>query len=140
MIPAIGGAPSNAVAAPGWAPSDELDVASSALGGHVVWTQPDLNDQDMASLLEATETDIRDNVWYKPDDEQRLVIGFRADRAAQVERLEWIEQAGTDPALRFARARVGVSTASPLGPWRDLGTWDLALAPDGTVAPFVPPA
>lgn len=124
------------VAEPGWAPPGPLDVASTTLGGHVVWTDPDLGDPDMASLLEATDTDVRDNVRYRPEDEQRLVIGFRADRAAQVERLEWVEQSGTDPATRFAHARVGVSTGSPLGPWRELGTWDLSLRPDGTVAPF----
>src|SRR5690606_20962110 len=47
-----------------------------------------------------------------------------------------VEQAGTDPAIRFARAHVGVSTGSPLGPWRDLGVWDVSLRADGTVTPF----
>ncbi|MEZ4597348.1 MAG: hypothetical protein R3C32_11325 [Chloroflexota bacterium] len=105
-------------------------------GGHVVWTAPDLYDSDMASLLEGVDTEVHDNVRYCPEDAQRLVIGFRDDRAAQVERLEWVEQAGTDPAIRFARAHVGVSTGSPLGPWRDLGVWDVSLRADGTVTPF----
>jgi hypothetical protein len=126
------------VASPGWAPPGPFDVASGILGGHVVWTEPDLPDPAMAAILDGSDTQLLDDSWYEPDGTQRLVIGFRDDRAAQVTRLEWVEQDGTDPALRFARAQVGVSTGSPFGPWRSLGTWDLSLGPDGLVAPFEP--
>jgi hypothetical protein len=124
------------VAAPGWAPAEELDVAAGALGGHVVWTAPDRNDRDLAAIVDDTDTELLDDAWYEEGTSQELVIGLRADRAAQVTRLEWVEEQGTDPALRFGRAQVSASTGSPFGPWRSLGTWDLGLRPDGTVAPF----
>jgi hypothetical protein len=124
------------VATPGWAPAQEVDVAAGAQGGHVVWTAPDMSDRYMEAILDDSDTELLDDAWYDQVMTQELVIGFRADRAAELTRLEWVDQQGTDPALRFARAQVSVSTGSPFGPWRELGTWELAQGPDGAVAPF----
>ena len=69
-----------------------------------------------------------------------VVIGFRHDRVARIDRLRWTDVVGSDPAHRIGTVHVDVTTDGATGPWTDLGTWTLERLPDGTVAPFVLPA
>ena len=64
------------------------------------------------------------------------VTGFQDDRAAQVTRLEWVDPPASDPLTRFEAVDVEVSLASPLGPWQEVGPWQLDRAADGSVTPF----
>lgn len=128
------------VAAPGTAPSSgSLDTADPALGGHIVWMEPWLSDRGLlARMLDADRG--RETTSGTSGDEFLLVLGFRDDRAAQITELGWVDPDGSDPATRLESIAVEVSTSSPLGPWRPLGTWSLERAEDGAVAPFPMPA
>lgn len=125
------------VAAPGVDPAGEpRDIADPALGGHVVTSEPLISElpEVARSMLDADLT----RSWTYPPDGGRVtwVVGFLHDRAAQVTELRWEDPIGSDPATRARRVTVEVSTRSPLGPWQELGTWDLARADDGSVSPF----
>lgn len=127
------------IAVPGWAPSAPLDIASSVLGGHVVSAAPGAADpREPASMLDDDPTRPW-RQWLDADTTVSWVIGFRDGRAARIDRIEWLDATDGDPAERFERVRVEVATESPLGPWQDLGTWTLAHAADGSVAPLRAP-
>lgn len=125
------------IATPGWAPPGPINIADPRHGGHVVSASSNLTDprQGEGMLSEELET----SAWtpyLEPKTDFSWVVGFRDGRAAQVTDMEWVDVAGSDPALRFASVEVEVSVDSPLGPWQEVGTWDLARAEDGSVAPF----
>lgn len=124
------------IATPGWAPTDRLDIASTALGGHVVSAVPGAADpRDPASMLDGDLTHPW-RQWLEVDADVAWVIGFRDGRAARIDTIEWLDATDGDPTERFERVRLEVSTESPLGPWQDLGTWELDHAADGRVTPF----
>ena len=102
-------------------------------GAHVVWSEPAM--QPAYEMLSTTDVGIR-QLALDAGQPQELVIGFSDDRAAQITGLRWQDPAGSVPAARLSSVSVSVSLDSPLGPWLDLGTWDLARAADGTAAPF----
>ena len=124
------------VATPGFTPSPaRLDIAEPALGGHVAWMTPQPD-----SILSAQGMLTEDPTAWRPIIGLRRpiqwVVGFKDDRAARIEELQWVDPPASEPAIRSATADVEVSVASALGPWTPLGTWDLLRADDGTVPPF----
>ncbi|MET0772788.1 MAG: hypothetical protein ABWZ82_06875, partial [Candidatus Limnocylindrales bacterium] len=122
------------IATPGYAPfAEPIDLADWRRGAHVVWSEPAV--QPAGEILGITDTSIR-QLALDAEQAQDLVIGFADDRVAQITGLRWQDQAGSVPAARFSSVAVSVALDSPLGPWTDLGTWDLARAADGTPAPF----
>lgn len=129
------------IADPAWQPPVAgFNLADPVLGGHMVWMDPGADDPRQPELMLSEEIDGRPWSPYLQGDLQvSWAIGFQDDRAAQVTRLEWVDAPGADPARRFGSVDVAVSTQGALGPWQELGTWDLAQAADGSVAPFVLP-
>ena len=123
------------IAAPGSAPDTALDVniADLGRGGHVVFVDPPWQDSFL-QLLSESDPYLSDQAL--DGDPQTWIVGFLGDRAAQITRLEWLDQVGSVPENRFASVDVEVSAESPLGPWEPLGTWTLERAPDGSVAPL----
>ncbi len=125
------------VATPGWAPAAALNIATPALGGHVVWTVPGATDPSLAEgLLDEGPEPNHWKPYLEPGTEVSWVVGFRDGRAAQVTELQWVDPPGSDPLQRFDQVTVQVSTETPLGPWRDVGTWQLTRAGDGSVPAF----
>jgi hypothetical protein len=129
------------IADPAWQPPMAgFNLADPVLGGHVVWMDPGADDPRQPELMLSEEVDGRPwSPYLQGDLRVSWAIGFQDDRAAQLTRLEWVDAPGADPARRFGTVDVAVSTESALGPWQELGTWDLAQAVDGSVAPFVLP-
>ncbi len=128
------------VATPGWAPPAAFDIADPALGGHIVWTVPGATDpRDPEAVLDASPDAYHWEPYVDGGLEMSWAIGFRDGRAAQVTELQWVDPPDTDPLQRFDRVTVQLSTQTPLGPWQDVGTWDLTRAADGSVTPFVLP-
>jgi Mg-chelatase subunit ChlD len=122
------------VAPPGWAPSpDGFDLADPVRGGHISASEPEYRTAN--DMLSATDTNVR-TVLINAGASQRIAIGFADDRAAQITGLRWQDPPGSDPAVRIPSVGVEVTEDSPLGPWRDVGTWQLVRAADGSVAPF----
>ena len=124
------------VATPGVTPMPgPLNIADPVRGGHVVWMDPQPGSPDVLDGM-LTE-DPKPWTSYLPGGTPiSWVTGFQDDRAAQVTGLQWVDPPGSDPAKRFPSVDVQVSVESPLGPWQDVGTWQLERAADGSVAPF----
>ncbi|MEO6014571.1 MAG: VWA domain-containing protein [Devosia sp.] len=103
----------------------ELDVADTARGGHIVWSQPLISEQTpvVRSVLEAGgDGPIGTGIaGIRP----QFTVGFNEDRAAQITRLEWLDSASRDGASLFPAVEVEASTETPLGPWTSLGTWQI---------------
>jgi hypothetical protein len=129
------------IADPAWQPPVAgFNVADPVLGGHLVWMDPGADDPRQPELMLSEEVDSRPwSPYLQGDLTVSWVLGFQDDRAAQLTRLEWVDAPGADPARRFGSVDVAVSTQSALGQWQELGTWDLAQAADGSVAPFTFP-
>lgn len=126
------------IADPAWTPPTAgFNLADPVLGGHLVWMDPGADDPRQPELMLSEEVDGRPwSPYLQAETTVSWAIGFQDDRAAQLTRLEWVDAPGADPARRFASVDVAVSTGTALGPWQELGTWDLAQAADGSVAPF----
>ncbi|MBW7881739.1 MAG: hypothetical protein H3C34_03730 [Caldilineaceae bacterium] len=98
------------------------NLADPARGGHVVLTEPLLGEPNRL-VTEATETPL----GFIRDESQGLswVLGFHHNRAAQIERIEWVNSPQGDPARRLTNVEIFVSLESPAGPWTPLTTWTL---------------
>ena len=124
------------VAVPGVSPtSDPLNIADPRRGGHVVWMDPQSADLTFPDTL-IDEDPSRQTLPAEPGTLMSWAIGFQDDRVARVEELQWVDAPDTDPTMRFDKVDVAVSTDSAIGPWRDVGTWTLDRATDGSVAAF----
>ncbi len=125
------------VATPGVvADATPFDLADPALGGHVVRMAPLSPDPATAEgLLSADLTAWRPNLGGATALE--WVVGFAEDRAAQVDRVAWLDPAGSDPAQQMTAITVESSLDSPLGPWQPLGAGTLGRVADGTMAPLL---
>ena len=125
------------IAVPGWAPPGPINVADPRQGGHMVTAQPGYTDprQGDGMLSEDLETSPWEP-YLEPETTFSWVVGFLDGRAPQVTEIQWVDAATSDPALRFETVAVEVSVDTPLGPWHEVGTWDLARAEDGSVTPF----
>ena len=128
------------VATPGWAPPAAFDIADPALGGHIVWTVPGATDpRDPEAVLDASP----DAYHWEPYVDGGLdVLGHRVPRwtcRRQVTELPVGRPSGHRSAATVRSGHRPLSTQTPLGPWQDVGTWDLTRAADGSVTPFVLP-
>ena len=123
------------IATPGVTPSTEpLDIADPGLGGHVVWMDPQTTDPAFADQLLSADP-ARETLPVVRGAKPQWVVGFQDDRAAAIGELRWIDPPGSDAKARFRSVDVAVSLDSPLGPWRDIGTWQLDRS-GGAVTPF----
>ena len=106
------------------APLGEINLADPALGGSVVWSDPLVQSSNRDQPILTDEDDGR-RIDARFLEEAIWVIGFHHNRAAQVARLEWLEQVDSTPEDRFARVVVEASLSSPVGPWREVAVWTL---------------
>lgn len=124
------------VAAPGSAPSAEpLDLAEPSRGGHVSWMEPQPPDPGMPEGLLTTDTPAGP-AWTEGGHLVSWAVGFRDGRAAQVERIEWLDPLPSMPGARLEQVALEMSLEGPAGPWRPLGEWQLERGTDGSVPAF----
>lgn len=109
------------IAAPGESPfgGARVNLADPALGGYLVWSYPVAPRRESVLVPEADYS-----LQLEPTRLNEWVLGFRHNRAAQVDRFEWVQQASTDYRV-LSRVDVSVSTESPMGPWTPIGTWNV---------------
>jgi hypothetical protein len=125
------------IAAPGWSPVTELNIADPVHGGHVAWVDPGATDPRQLDSMLSEEVESRPwEPYLQGLQPVSWALAFHEGRAAQLTRLEWVDAPGSDPALRFNELTVEVATGSALGPWQQVGVWVLERAADGSVAPF----
>jgi hypothetical protein len=111
-----------------------FNLARRDLGGHVVWHRPHIDAHWGNSILAEEGRD--PSVRIKVGQSLSWVIGFHHDRAALLDRLEWVHKPPGHKSVRFKTVQVAASMDSPLGPWTPIGTWKLSA--DGTVDVFKP--
>lgn len=103
-----------------------LDIADPTRGGHIVTASPLIGDLTSSSrgVLEAgnTGTQVKVDGGLAPS----WVVGFHEDRAAQITKLAWTEDLNSRGKRQFDAIKVAVSVDSPVGPWKELGTWTFA--------------
>ena len=94
------------IASPGWSlPSLPRTISGPALGGHVVRFGPPGLDQGVGPRVLTADDGWADQVVGGETFE--VVIGFRHDRVARIDRLRWTDVVGSDPAHRkIGRAHV----------------------------------
>ena len=101
-----------------------FNLAGPDLGGHVVWSNPQISfsNWDSKMLAEDGKFDIR---RVPAGQGLEWVLGFHHDRAAKIERLEWVDAATAVAEKKITLLTVSVSLDSPVGPWIPIGEWNL---------------
>ena len=101
-----------------------FNLADPTLGGHVVWSQPQIthSNWDSNMLEESGQFDQR---RLAAGQGLEWVVGFHHDRAAQITRLEWTDSSEMPTDRRIGKVSLAVSLDSPVGPWIPIGDWDL---------------
>jgi len=102
-----------------------LNLADPALGGHIVWSRPtiEVGSWDLKLLRNENEWQ---RLWLKEGQTQDFVIGFHHARAAQIDRIEWLDAEAAEDEKKFRQVALSVSSDSPLGPWTLIGDWKLS--------------
>lgn len=108
------------IARPGFDPfaGEGWNIGSPDLGGHVVWNEPAMRGR-ASSLL--TPEDEKLAVRLPEEGALEWVIGFHHERAAQIERIGWIDTA--ESGRNIDELTLSVSLESPIGPWQPISTW-----------------
>jgi hypothetical protein len=126
VLPSLGFGELKVIAEPGFDLSggEGFNLADPALGGHVVWSSPQISAAVWDTVLLEDE---EKSQWVRLKQGQTLdfVIGFHHARAAQISRVEWLDAAQTGEEVKFQKVALSVSTDSPVGPWEPIGEWDL---------------
>lgn len=107
---------------------DAFNIADPKKGGHLVWTTVMMNGPPNDLLTKAREDPL---LPIDPVQTNRFVVGFWQERAAQIDELQWFEPPRHDGTPKMAWVDVAVSTKGPVGPWKPLGRWKLALDATG---------
>lgn len=103
------------------------DLLDPELGGHWVYTLPDL-----PNLYAVTQYEINrsiDESSLRPGQETRgrqveMVLGFLQQRAAMLNELHWVDNPDWQ-GLPVENVEVFTSVSSPAGPWQSHGLWSL---------------
>lgn len=118
-----------AIAQPGFAPGAPFNLADPKSGGHVVWSQPHIDQSWDRSIL---VDEAKNPPQIATREASQWVIGFHHDRAAQIRQLQWENLPLKGKAwLHMPSVDVAVSMQSPVGPWQPLGRWALKQGTDG---------
>lgn len=105
-----------------------VDLADERNGGVLVWSDPLTRPNSVLA-----GNDGRSTFDGRPTQEAVMVIGFQHGRAARIERLEWVDDERADDAA-FQQATVAISMDGPVGPWTEIGSWELQRSVPGVVA------
>lgn len=127
-----------AIAEPGVVLDAEgFDIARPDLGGHVVRASG-FGEQILTG--EGTQWP-GPNPIYLPTERSEAaewVIGFRNGRAAQLAAIVWHERSDAVAEERIRKVAVATSLAGALGPWSEIGSFELGDAPDSPLVLSAP--
>jgi hypothetical protein len=102
-----------------------FNIADPALGGHVVWSRPQITASGWDGRVLTIEEE-KPQVRPSKGEPMEFVVGFNHDRAAQITRLQWMDSPASKETARLESVEVSISLDSPLGPWHPIGDWKLA--------------
>ena len=111
-----------------WREAD-LNIGLPRLGGHVVWSSPLIAQGHAEGLL----SDESDHPAWKMDhlNSNVFVVGLHHGRAALLRELQWVPPVNNN-GKRLTWMQVSASMESPIGPWIQLGRWELKEDPGQT--------
>ena len=115
------------IASPGFDPEKGAvrDIATPALGGHVVWAEPNPGSSGSWNRNLLSDKEEHPDIRPRGQQQSESVIGFHHDRAALITAVEW--DMGPAPRRKgFDSVEVSASMDSPFGPWIPLGSIDNA--------------
>jgi von Willebrand factor type A domain len=117
------------IAKPGVMPGgiDRINIANPGLGGHYVRATPNLGDLTVGTAM-LDENLARVSEYAQEGQVPSFTIGFDHDRAAQINRFEWVDSTESTPDTSFQTVEISVSVDSPNGPWTTVGSWKLNRA------------
>lgn len=103
-----------------------LDIADPALGGHIVWAFG-LGEQILTGEAAIWPTSpVYIDFISESVEPPGWVFGFRDGRAAALRTIIWHPRGDVPPAEQIRRVAVAASIAGPLGPWQEVGTFELS--------------
>lgn len=100
-----------------------FDLARPDLGGHVVWSNPQISMSNWDSKM-LSEDGAYDRRRISAGQGLDWVLGFHHDRVARINRLEWVNAPGIKLEEIVDSVKVSISLDSPVGPWIPWGDWD----------------
>ena len=102
---------------------DYQNIASPTLGGHIVWFEPP---QPGYSYYKTLLTKKEDAINIRTNRGQiQWVIGFKHNRAALIDSINWKDKKEIKN-QRFVNTQVFTSIDSQLGPWKEMGSYNLS--------------
>ena len=96
-----------------------FNIANPKLGGHVVKSTHILsNSWDENILTEkkdiASKSILKNTAW---------VVGFYHERVAKITDIVWQKSSKYTKYYKVNKVKISVSTQTPIGPWKEVGTW-----------------
>ncbi|MEO0424999.1 MAG: hypothetical protein AAF184_21870 [Pseudomonadota bacterium] len=115
-----------------------LNIADHAVGGHTVYSTPYVGGGCCHTTFN-TEKD--DGQFTRADTPYEWVMGFRDNRAARIEHIQWRDGENVGSSRRAVQqVSVSISMDSPVGPWTALADWQLSREqPDVADLPLAAP-
>ena len=101
-----------------------FNIADPSLGGHVVWSDPEVSGSWNSSIINSDE---RSNyVRSNSNNDWQWVIGFHNQRAAKINSFKWRKPISSGENKTFEKVSVSIAKESPTGPWESIGAYDLS--------------
>ncbi|MEM7278477.1 MAG: VWA domain-containing protein, partial [Pseudomonadota bacterium] len=119
------------VAEPAHEVTDSLiDIANADLGGYDVYSAPFVGGNCCHDSFSTTKAD---GQFKKTAESYEWVMAFRDNRAARIQELRWVDEpTRRHVAQDIQQVAVAVSLKGPMGPWDELGTWEIKREKDGS--------
>lgn len=123
------------IAARGWRPdSGPINLAAPQSGGHLVWSDPWLRKSAFETGMLVADGDAP-RMELRGDTRGTLVLGFEHGRAARLDTLSLRQVSDAEAGSRPSRVHIATSVDGPLGPWHDIGAFELGPTDAGIDLP-----
>lgn len=112
---------------------NEIDLANSSIGGHLIGHDFKPAVKHNANALDAAIIDPQPNdastkqhlcQFPKEQSTAGWVVGFHHNRAARVAQIDYTSDTTDSTVPQFDSLKVSVSSRSPLGPWLNVANWN----------------
>lgn len=101
-----------------------FNLADPQHGGNVIWALPETSNKWDKNLLTDKKEDT--HVRSQNNDDWQWVIGFHHQRAALINKIQWVSPEFNEKKQFFDKVQIMVSTTSPVGPWQAVLTSDIS--------------
>ncbi len=119
-----------------------FNIADPRLGGHVVrsskelskyWDRAILMPEESSSYWDRTilisEEDMSPDTRISGSENFSWVLGFYHERLAKITDMVWTEPGRSTPEQYIRKVKILISTETPMGPWKEVTTWNKGEGP-----------